>query len=148
MTDDEYRACAFDMMTRLHEVGDPFSGDDWNAMQVARRLLEMLPKQDGGEPTTEAWLRAVGMIDPEPYSEPDKDYYGDQVVAVVVPGEDGLGSRWGFMYSDGHDGWSWWACLTNCDGFNGSQDYLCPVPTRDHVRQFCKVFNIKLKETA
>lgn len=101
---------------------------------------------DGSEPTTEAWLRVVGMIDPEPYSEPDKNYYGDQAVAVVAPGVDGLGSRWGFMCSEGHDGW--WACMTNCDGFNGIQDYLCPVPTRDHVRQFCKVFNIKLKETA
>lgn len=113
---------------------------------IARRLLELLPPADGGEPTDEAWLRAVGMIDPELDCGPSKEHYGDRVVALDVPCEDGMGSRLGFMYSEGHDGWSWWACLTSGDGFDGSHDYLCPVPTRDHVRRFCRVFNVNLKE--
>jgi len=101
---------------------------------------------DDAEPVTEEWFRSVGLTNPTLYSEPDKGYYGDRVAALMFADKDSVPSRFGVMFSDGPDGWNWWACMVNADGFDGSQDYLCPAPTRGHVRRLCAALGITLTE--
>lgn len=102
--------------------------------------------EDDGEPISEAWLRSVGLVDPPPDMEADRGYYGESVVSLLFVGQDGGRLRFGALYSDCHGESKWWACLIGGDGFDGSHDYLCPIPTRRAVRRLCAGLEIPLKE--
>jgi hypothetical protein len=46
LTRDELRAMTLEMQARLFKDGDPFDGDQWNAMQVTRFALESDAERD------------------------------------------------------------------------------------------------------
>jgi hypothetical protein len=59
LTAADLRDCATDIVTRLEEVGDPFVGDDWSMMQVARAYLAEHPA-DEDEPADHEWMESMG----------------------------------------------------------------------------------------
>jgi hypothetical protein len=62
LTAADLRDCATDIVNRLEEVGDPFAGDDWSMMQVARAYLAEHPA-DEDEPVTAEWLQSMGWAE-------------------------------------------------------------------------------------
>jgi hypothetical protein len=60
MTPSDLRVCALQVEESLLETGDPFSGDDWSAMQVVRAYLAEHPADDD-EPITAKWLESCGF---------------------------------------------------------------------------------------
>lgn len=112
---------------------------DAAAREYADRLrphLAAAPADDAIEVTT-GWLTSLtgGSVDPD--LNLLSDYYGKDPVAVVTE------SGWlAFIHTAKCDGEAkWYACLVTGDGFDGSEDYLCEVPTRGHVRRLVSALN-------
>jgi len=55
----EIREIAEDVQVKLLDTGDPFSGDDWNLMQLVRSYLIQNPADDE-EAITVEWLQLHG----------------------------------------------------------------------------------------
>lgn len=150
MTDDEYRACAFDMMTRLHEVGDPFSGDDWNAMQVARRLLELLPPPDDNKLVSVDWFRSVGAEVKE-YTKDGYVWCAIETSATTLEfSADGEHGKVMLEFGFREDGSLYDAVVATYLGSvqHGADVNIARPVTRGKVRKLAEVYGTKLKETA
>lgn len=131
MTTEEIRQIASSIERRLIESGDPFSGDDWGMMQVARAYLAEHPPDDG-QKTTEEWLEIVGL----PLATPG---YGIRLTEVLSLWDSSIG--WSLYFHDG-DGDAFML-----DGEKSGPRAIVNAGTRGRVRSICKTLNIPLKES-
>ncbi len=131
-----------------HVVAVPNSGRDLTPFEddafAVATAWQLDHEADDAEPVTAEWLKAVGFTD-----DPDlwfvRDHHGGQAEAMFAPAADPeYPSSRGVMNTG--DGWGFY--LTDADGFDGSQNYVCEVPTRGHVRRLCAALGVELKEAA
>lgn len=132
MTDDELRDKHADIVRVFGSILPGPLGDSAGFhLATARRLLELLPPADDGEPVTADWLLAVGFVSHQS---------GLGIVHLPLPSGGSL--AW-------HQPAPWFGrpehCWTLTDR-DADGVYLPDLPTRGHVRRLCAALGIELKE--